>query len=47
MIREVEAILEVTLHDEEVQAEGEVQYSDEERIWVARVDWGAVRQTSL
>jgi hypothetical protein len=37
--------LEVTLHDEELQAEGKVQYSDEERIWVARVDWGAIRQT--
>ena len=37
--------LEITLHDEELQAEGKVQYSDEERIWVARVDWGAIRQT--
>jgi hypothetical protein len=37
--------LEVTLHDEEVQADGKVQYSDEERIWVANVDWGAIRQT--
>ena len=36
--------LEITLHDEELQAEGKVQYSDEERIWVARVDWGAIRQ---
>jgi hypothetical protein len=36
--------LEVTLHDEEVQADGKVQYSDEERIWVANVDWGAIRQ---
>jgi hypothetical protein len=37
--------LEVTLHDKDVQAEGKVQYSDEERIWVARVDWRAIRQT--
>jgi hypothetical protein len=37
--------LEITLHDEELQADGKVQYSDEERIWVARVDWGAIRQT--
>jgi hypothetical protein len=37
--------LEVTLHDEDVQAEGKVQYSDEERIWVAKVDWEAIRQT--
>jgi hypothetical protein len=37
--------LEITLHDEEVQADGKVQYSDEERIWVAMVDWGAIRQT--
>ena len=31
--------LEVTLHDDELQVEGKVQYSDEERIWVASVDW--------
>ena len=37
--------LEITLHDEEVQADGKVQYSDEERIWVANVDWRAIRQT--
>jgi hypothetical protein len=37
--------LEVTLHDEELEAEGEVHYSDEERIWVARIDWGSIRQT--
>src|SRR5436305_11734567 len=37
--------LEVTLHDEELQAEGKVQYSDEERFWVATIDWGAIHQT--
>jgi hypothetical protein len=38
--------LEVILHDEDVETEGEVHYSDEERIWVARIDWESIRQTS-
>jgi hypothetical protein len=38
--------LELTLHDEEVQAEGEVHFSDAERIWVATIDWESIRQAS-
>src|SRR5208337_1834613 len=30
--------LKVSLHDEEMEAEGEVHYSGEERIWVAKID---------
>ena len=38
--------LRVSLHDEEMEAEGEVHYSGEERIWVAKIDWESIRQTS-
>jgi hypothetical protein len=36
--------LKLRVHDEELEAEGEVHYSSDERIWVAQVDWNAVRQ---
>jgi hypothetical protein len=35
--------LRLLLHDEELQAEGEVRYSADERDWVAAIDWNAVR----
>ncbi|MGB0069333.1 MAG: hypothetical protein WBQ11_15040, partial [Isosphaeraceae bacterium] len=38
--------LKFSLHDEEMEAEGEVHYSGEERIWVAKIDWESIRQTS-
>ena len=42
----LQAGLKVSLHDDEMEAEGEVHYSDEERIWVAKIDWESIRQTS-
>jgi hypothetical protein len=36
--------LQVELYDEELAADGVVSYSQEERIWVAAVDWKAIRQ---
>ncbi len=38
--------LKVGLHDEEMEVEGEILYSVEERIWVAKIDWEAIRHTS-
>jgi hypothetical protein len=35
--------LRVTIHDEELEADGEVLYSSDESIWVAKIDWNAVR----
>jgi hypothetical protein len=35
--------LRVILHDEELEADAEVTYSDEEHIWVAKIDWNAIR----
>ena len=35
--------LRVTVHDDEVEADGVVLYSAEEQVWVARIDWTAVR----
>jgi hypothetical protein len=34
--------LAVTLRDEELEAEGIVQYSNADQSWVARIDWGTV-----
>jgi hypothetical protein len=36
--------LHVLLHDEELEADGETQFSPEERIWVATINWEKVRQ---
>jgi hypothetical protein len=36
--------LELTLHDEGLEAEGEAHFSSEEQVWVARIDWRKIRQ---
>ena len=36
--------LRLRVHDEELEADGEVSYSSDEQIWVAKIDWSAVRQ---
>ena len=36
--------LRLRVHDEELEADGEVRYSSDEQIWVAKIDWNAVRQ---
>ncbi|HXD86295.1 MAG TPA: hypothetical protein VN641_07365 [Urbifossiella sp.] len=36
--------LQVRVHDEELEADGEVSFSADEHIWVARIDWDAIRQ---
>ena len=38
--------LHVTIHDEELEADGEIEFSADERIWVAKIDWDAVRHVS-
>jgi hypothetical protein len=38
--------LHLTLHDEELEADGEVVYSADEKIWVAKIDWKAIRNIS-
>jgi hypothetical protein len=34
----------LTLYSEELEVEGVVQYSEEERLWVALIDWDAVSE---
>ncbi len=34
----------LTLYDDELEAEGEAHFSAEEQVWVASIDWQAVRQ---
>ncbi len=36
--------LQLTLHDEELEAEGEAHFSAEEKVWVAAIDLRQVRQ---
>jgi hypothetical protein len=38
--------LRVTIHDEELEADGEVHYSPDEGIWVAKIDWDAIRHVA-
>jgi hypothetical protein len=36
--------LRLMLSDDELEAEGEVHFTPEESLWVAVIDWSAVRQ---
>ena len=33
----------LTLYSEELEADGAVQYSESEKVWVARIDWNRIR----
>lgn len=35
--------LQLTLHDEELEVDGEARFSPEEKVWVAVIDWQMVR----
>ena len=35
--------LRILVHDEELEADGVVSYSDQEKLWVAAIDWNAIR----
>ncbi|MCW5312658.1 hypothetical protein GTQ43_01960 [Nostoc sp. KVJ3] len=34
----------LTLYSEDLEVEGVVQYSIEEKLWVAAIDWNAIKQ---
>jgi hypothetical protein len=34
----------LTLYSEELEVDGAVQYSEIEKVWVARIDWEQIRQ---
>jgi len=38
--------LAVVLHDDELEADGVVTYSVDEKLWVATIDWDAIRQVT-
>ena len=38
--------LALTLHDEELEVDGEVRFSPGEHLWVAAIDWDAIRPRS-
>lgn len=33
----------ITVHDDELEADGVAHFSTDERIWVAQIDWDAIR----
>ena len=35
--------IELTLYDEDLEVEGRTSFSEEERVWVAVIDWKAIR----
>ena len=37
----------LTLCSEDLEVEGQVQYSSEENLWVAIIDWDAIREVEL
>jgi|GEM_PF-754842 len=39
--------LSLMLYSEELEVEGEVQYSTAERLWVAVIDWEAIREIEV
>lgn len=38
--------LRITITDEDLEADAEVVYSTDEHIWVAKIDWDAIRRLS-
>ena len=38
----LQAGLVLTIYSEELEAEGVVEFSEEESLWVARIDWDAI-----
>lgn len=36
--------LQLTLYSEELEVDGVVQYSDDEHLWVALIDWDALQE---
>jgi hypothetical protein len=39
--------LRLTLYSEDLEVDGEVHFSNEEGVWVAVIDWNAIRETGL
>ena len=39
--------LRLMLYSEDLETEGRVQFSNEENIWVAAIDWNAIRESAF
>lgn len=37
----------LNLYSEELEVDGQVQYSTDENLWVAVIDWNAIREESV
>jgi hypothetical protein len=38
--------LRLTLSDDDLEVEGDVHFAEDEQLWVAVIDWNAIRQRS-
>ena len=36
--------MKIILHDDDLEADGEVHFSTEEKTWIAMINWQAIRQ---
>jgi hypothetical protein len=41
---ELENGQQLTLYSEDMEVEGTVQFSEDEKVWVATIDWNQIRQ---
>jgi hypothetical protein len=41
---ELENGQQLTLYSEDLEVDGEVQFSEDEKVWVATIDWNQIRQ---
>ena len=44
---ELHAGLGLTLYSEDLETDGNVEFSDEEKLWVATVDWDVVHSAGV
>lgn len=36
--------VELELYEDELEVQGTVQFSDDEKIWVAKIDWDSIKE---
>jgi hypothetical protein len=39
--------MKITVYDDELSADAEVDFSEEEKIWVAKIDWSQIRRKPM
>lgn len=44
---ELQAGLRLTLYSEDLETDGNIEFSDQEKLWVAAIDWNAVHSSDV